>query len=688
VIIGYLPIVLISTFAGTLLIVLNPGLFWDDWVWWFQSPESNIRISKELGVWWGGYLSNVIYAVKDPVLLLRLVALLFWIIFDAAFVYVAGKIFYFDEAEYVEIFVLIASCHVSLIRFINSVALYNTYIAFFWLGCAVLVTYIKKSKQRFYSLPLFFLSFYLNSMISLYGLVLIGLFVFSYRSQLRAVVDESGVRDKRFRATGVYVEVLRRWVALIRVNALAFTRREWLFIALPVIFMLQKRFLLTKSYFYDDYNSIRFDDILNAIFKTFRIISVVFRDYFRSLYRDVPFIWTVLGVIIVLIAVLFIRYGSGSTDRRIAGRVGFSLLLAYFALFPYVVVGKTPHFLDFYESRHGLIVIPAIILFLHTVVISLCTILCRGKVSLVLLRKAFLTLLVGSSLGSTVHFAYQLWGDWYRQKAIIDYLGQNRVYLEDARLLIFEDNVPLKSGGRIIWNYEYTGMVVAGLGGRSRMGVSLQEYQSWPKSIELLNKRHMKERFNMAGFTFGDGSPIVCIRTVLKGNGFREYNMIDIINRRLSGAALPDANHYISVDSYRLNTQADSRVKEMSLLLQAIYEYRLDHGSFPVTDSTHSDSQLSLRVIRPDDGQGHISVSGVIDDIPALFPHYARRPALMNRELYPESYYFYQSDGIDFKLLYVSYNDIAFVKQAYPSMIDKIRPANAYGFWTKGAVDW
>ena len=47
-----LPLLILAALAGTWLIILNPGMYWDDWVWVFQPPEAHLEVGRELGVWW------------------------------------------------------------------------------------------------------------------------------------------------------------------------------------------------------------------------------------------------------------------------------------------------------------------------------------------------------------------------------------------------------------------------------------------------------------------------------------------------------------------------------------------------------------------------------------------------------------------------------------------------------------
>lgn len=685
-----LPIAAIAALAGTGFIVANPGLFWDDWVWWFQSPESNIQIGKELGIWWGGYLSNAIYGATNPVLVLRLMALFSWIVSAIAFSYVAARTLRLDVRESIELFLLIAVCHIGLIRFINSVALYNVYIMSFWLGAALLAKFSFSPRLSLLSLPFFFFSFYLNSFLSVYVLILAALFFYCAGGNFITLSKWASIPTD-WRLFRQHVRTfLSELYSVARGNVVPFMKRHWAFVLLPLVFIAQKRLLAVSSDFYGDYNSISAANAWTALSKTFSVLAQVLKDYFHQLSHDVPPGWIAIAAVAAFLAILVLpRQKQNVVRRQIMHRLLVAVTLAYFAVLPYVVVNKPPNVRDFYESRHILVAIPALMLFVHALLFSTAGAYSRGKWFAGLTRSAILALLIGASVGASTLVAFRLWKDWYRQIAILDHLKRNADSLMNARLFIFEDLVPMKIGDRKIWNYEYTGMLVRAFGDRSRMGVSLQEYQSWPKKIALLNNGKMKERFNMSGFNFGDGSPIAITRTVVNnGRGFERQDFYEVAKSLLSGQPLPEAEKFTAVSTNFADIEVDRRVREMHDLLTAIFNYRKNFGYFPRLDSERDEKLVSLsgHVIKTFGGTFFTGAPDVIGDIPGLFPTYMVRPNAMNRSRDNDSYYIYLSDGADFKLVYVDAGGMAYAKQAHPFLVDKVR--GGYGFWTDGAIDW
>lgn len=689
-VIRFLPIALFCSLAGTALIVANPGLFWDDWVWWFQSAHSNIQIGKELGIWWGGYLSNAIYATSNPVLVLRLIALLSWIFSALAFVYVATHIFRLEGRESVEIFLLIVASHVGLIRFLNSVALYNVYIAFFWIGAALLIKLSRGTRWRWLSLPFFFFSFYLNSLISIYFIMLVMIFAHSNISwekltfTWRSRINEWQIK----KAIEACLLLLKND---IKTNIFKFAKVYFLFILLPVLFYVVKRILSVHSDFYGGYNRVSFNKAIVAVSKTWEVLPRLLKDYVWSLHNGVPSVWLLAGTIIIFVFALALPHQVHQPKvPKLIQRFLIVIVLAYFSVFPYVVVGKPPKINDFYESRHALVVIPAIIIFLHTVILTICEFISKVVSFSQQIRNVLVSVLIGFSIASSINFSFMLWGDWYRQKAIIDHLEEKANIYKQYDLFIIQDNVPLKIKDRTIWNYEYTGMLVDAIGGRRRMGVSLNEYQSWPPNIDLLHNQKMKERFNMGDFKMDGSTRVALLTTTINKHNFRKKDLVDVAEHFLFSKEMPRPADFVAVDVRPLEINVESRLTEIRRMVDGLFSYRRDFGHFPrsgLSSSVDSQNCDAFR-IKSDPSGFHGAPYNLIGDVPGLFPSYLPRPDSMGIQHYPDQYFLYISDGCDFKLVFASVGEIAFAKQTHPSMIDKTRPETAFGFWTDRAIDW
>ncbi|WP_303637820.1 hypothetical protein [Stenotrophomonas tuberculopleuritidis] len=117
------------------------------------------------------------------------------------------------------------------------------------------------------------------------------------------------------------------------------------------------------------------------------------------------------------------------------------------------------------------------------------------------------------------------------------------------------------------------------------------------------------------------------------------------------------------------------RLKDIEVIDDALRRYRLDHGSYPVSDGW----------------DGFMSRWGNAgsDWIDALTPGYL--PELpVARRLSADDWamYLYRSDGTDYKLVVVAASDAADVISLSPQLRDPASDAGAYGVWSEGARNW
>lgn len=676
-----LPILLFAVLGGTALILCNPGYFWDDWVWIFQYPADNIRIGRELGIWWGGYVTNFINALPEPSLSMRIVALVGWLIAGAAFVRVMYRQRLVTRSEAFQLFLIFSSTQVALIRFLTSVAFYNLYIAAFWLGCATLLS-TRRSKFRVaLSLPLFFFSFYLNSLQVLYALLLGALLLRDLLEKVEAPRFPQRLElVTRFRATGT---ALKQLALSCEPHAIVFIKREFVLIATPVVFILVKHFTTLKSPAYADYNSIDYRLLYTSISESFKLVWPVFKDFVTISKNSVPplIMWGTILLCFILIK-LSPRVVRASSPKTIAIQFVFGMFLFAAAIYPYLVVQKPPLLDDFYESRH---IMPAIAGF-DLVLLSLinaCYLIFKFQPFFEKHgRDVLLSCLLGLSISSSFIVGTDLWRDWERQIAIMDFLQSHPDQLKDVRTFVFDDTSSgMHIGQRNIWNYEYTGDLISVYGGRDHFGVSMKEYRSWEKNVALLQKSFYRDRYNIRDYDFSKPHAIIYVK-----NGLVNLTLPNIL--RIAYLYLfhhqydHDLSKYIDVKMAYEFIDTEQRVPELYRMADALAAYKLEHGYYPVA-SQQVPALPPTYNIESDD---KTAPAATIGDVPGLFPKYMEPPASMGVHQFGKPTYIYFSDGVDYKLVYDNVRDYDYAKQAHPALIDPER--RGYGVWTYGAANW
>ncbi|WP_206951648.1 hypothetical protein [Trinickia acidisoli] len=676
-----IPIAFIAIFGGTALIACNPGYFWDDWVWRFQSPAQNIQISKELGIFWGGYLTNAINALAHPSLAMRVTALLGWVVAGAAAAYVLHRRRVLSRDDAFALFLIYTATHVAMVRFLTSVAMYNVYIASFWIGCACLSASSNERRNQLVSLPFFFFSFYLNSLIALYLAILV-LFAARYASErvggAATYIPQWGDVPSRVREWRVTLSAI---VQATRAPLREFAAQHAALLALPLVFVLIKRLTHVKSMLYGDYNDIHSHALLSSFIGAFTIIRPVLRDYFAISSRGVP--WPIL-VSCCLLCFLLLRVAprkpTRTTLRASLAQAALGWILFAAAVYPYLVADKTPVLTSFYDSRN---ILPALVA-LALVLISFVNLLDLAFAKVAALRTIgrdlVLGYVIGASVGSGIVSGLDLWRDWIRQSAIMTFVRTHEAPLKDVRTFVFDDAAP-RIGDRMLWNYEYTGSLVAVYHTKERLGISVDEYVNWPRSVQLIVNPGLRQRFNLDDYDFDKPHAIITVR-----NGvvpLTNLNTLSVVRSYLRGEAWRQRlGRYIDISMAFENVQADARVAQIFDIVQALDAYKRDHGQYPPTSAALEDG-IPTHTLSPTERIGPPIVRG---DIPGLFPDYMPRMTAMAPHPIGDPTYLYMSDGLDFKLVYADPPDFAYAKQAHPVLIDPMRPA--YGTWTSGAKNW
>lgn len=116
-------------------------------------------------------------------------------------------------------------------------------------------------------------------------------------------------------------------------------------------------------------------------------------------------------------------------------------------------------------------------------------------------------------------------------------------------------------------------------------------------------------------------------------------------------------------------------IKDLQLLQAALERYHADHGAYPVSEGF--------------DGLYTSWGQSGKDWITGLVPEYlAELPKDPRGSQDPAYQYLYRSDGKDYKLIAHNGMGTAMVAVAHPELIDPVRAASAYGYWTTGAEQW
>lgn len=680
-----LPVALMAIFSGTALVVANPGLFWDDWVWIVHDQAQAIAVGRELGIWWGGYLTNAINALPNPVLAMRVTALVAWVVAGAALSVTLCRCKLLSGENAFLSFLLYCAFPVGMIRFINSVAMYNVYIASFWIGCLIVVLCPRSGLLRFASLPFFYLSFFLNSLIALYGLFLLMLFFEFVPRSLRLSPG------RLLSDPGSHSDVKR---SLIEGGGV-FLKKEFVFVIAPVLFLISVRLTRQSSPFYDDYNSVGLIGMLHGAVQLLTTPPVLLGKYLAWLSSGGIALILLVAAVYFALLLLMPKAAPHRATLRGSGRLlAAAVVILAVGLYPYLVVGKPPKIGDFYEGREILVCVPGIILLIMAAAELAAAVLPFSLALFVRpVRYAVVALVLGASSFQAFFVGVDFWRDWIRQEAIAQYIEDNKDFLgKNFSTFIFDEDISpsFTMGGRYIWNYEYTGQLVKIFGKKTKFGISVNEYKTLTPHSALLFDPRFRDEYNTTNYTFDDRQAIIYVRN---GNlqPHARYILRDVAYYFMGGAARQrlrrDLSRFLTVSSAKEYIEAKSRLATIAQTVNALYAYKDNHGYFPTSLPAVEIDHVEM----PVRALGMARATAWVDEIPGLSPDYVPSgtlsPVCRNWVDTDQTCRFlYLSDGKDFKLVYEYPADLSYAKQAYPNRIDPRRPA--YGVWTKGAEDW
>ena len=678
-----LPLALLAMLGGTALMLCNPGYYWDDWVWLFQDRAQTIRIGQELGIWWGGYATSLINALPHPALTMRAVALVTWIVSIAAAAYVLRRKRLLSDDQAFVFFVLGCSTHVSLIRFLTSVAFYNVYIASFWIAVALFVSQSERKRAIAFSVPFFFFSFYLNSLIVMFALALL-----CFALEDRALRSERGAAFERLRngaRSRNYAARTRSALGQLSLpRATSFVRANVVLIALPVVFLISKRLTTISSPLYNSYNAIDHAAVFIAAFRAFTLMGRTLSDFFWVPLHQVPAPVLAIPIVVCFLLIkLLPRLEEPRPLRSLVSLALFALVLFAAATYPYIVVEKVPDLTSFYESRHIMPAVVALDLMIVALIGAFDGFVRRWKFLGRHGRDVVLACVIGMSLGASFNTGTMLWRDWFRQTAIMDFVRAHSDALKDVRTFVINDlSTGTRIGERVIWNYEYTGDLITVYGTRDRLGVGSGEYANWPLNVPLLRNEYLRKRFNIRDYDFTKPHAIITIRDSFEKT--KTLQVLAVVKQYLLGENWhPGADGFTRMSLAYEQTVADQRAKEMFDIAHALMRYREDHGAYPsVVPPTSPGNVPWSRVV----ASGDVAPQPILNDIPGLFPQYMQRPASMNGQNPFDPSYLYISDGDNYKLVFMNPPDLPYAKQAHAALIDPVRPA--YGIWTLDARGW
>ncbi|VVE56005.1 hypothetical protein PAQ31011_05069 [Pandoraea aquatica] len=416
------------------LMLLNHGIYWDDWVWFDLRPDLIKNSMSQLGY---PFLADIhLFLQQGGVFAYRLLTFACYLVAAIALYGTLAQIPSISRTQRLFITIIFAVFPVNGARILIATVHYAIAYVGFFVACFAFVSYIN-SRRTIYGVIawlLFFASTYLvNSLLVFYGVLPIYLLYL-------------GIND---RATWV------RWRAIV-INNLGF-------LVLPLLVFLAKQQWGKPYGLYDGYNTISLKNALLSLPSLDQATHGTLIDPVNAaLLAGGSEKWLSTIVIVVTVGICVWIWksvrkpsadGTGSPSLvSLPVNLLVAVVLLGLAVLPYLVVGKMPA-INSWETRHQLLV-PLGAAWLFVAIASVARRATRLPVAPVL------ALLCGLFVASNIRDNVLYIGDAFKQDAFMLNAAQNPdLRAGGGQVFSMRDTTTDMSwSGRCMSFYEYAGM--------------------------------------------------------------------------------------------------------------------------------------------------------------------------------------------------------------------------------------
>jgi|GEM_PF-4244422 len=419
-----------------LLLLLNPGYYWDDWVW-IGNPLEAPKLQAEAGMRFGlCEVLRLLIVLDSPVLAYK--GIVFACNGGAAtlFYWILNSIpFFKNHAFYLAI--LFAVFPLNFARQGASHAHYALSLLCFYSGVCVTIFWksvgLRGIITRVIALGLFWLSFSVNSFLFFYGIAMLLMYT---------------QREERISFTSAY----------------RFSLKYIDFMLLPIVFWVCKSLYMKPYGMYVGYNQISIGRLFvpKDVLKSFghNFVSPVLGVF--SFPKQLDNIIAVLCVFIVIY-----RFKKCEKIREHAKPLVIGLMLFFSGVIPYLAVGKMPRMHD-WDGRHQLLLGAG------------CSILFYFMYLTILKRKdaSFPTfwLLIFVWYNNVANFEYLR--SWLKSEAIMAEMATSSIIKKHGNFIVQDECLFSNAFGERWTFYDYTGMYYAATRRQGKIFASENDYKS------------------------------------------------------------------------------------------------------------------------------------------------------------------------------------------------------------------
>jgi hypothetical protein len=453
--------------------LLNRGVYYDDWVWYVMDKNSLMSAFAQLGNVLMGYyfgLASAQALLGWGISAIRVLTFLYYLVSALIFNSLLKTVREIDDASRLALVLLFALFPFDGTRPMVSDSFYAMGYMLFFVGLWLTTRYLSRKVRimRIAALCVFFLSFMTGSLLVFYAVAF--LYVL-YRE-------------------GALKSIPRSFTEAVSIARIGFKYLD--FVLLPFAFWILRYLFWLPNGMYKGYNEIHFTDLGP---------QTLARNFGASIYYSIigsiemlgdasasriarPIIPVSIAVFVLVFSAVFLilrkRFVPGRTMLGAGKMFLVGCILFGIGIFPYLALGKVP--VAFSLTSRWMLLLPAGFSFITFSLIEAVTgasaYFHKGRFGRQPLLKAILVSLVIALFVSSnimVHLSYQV--DYYKQRSLIENLSSSEAVRDHTTFLFADHAVYMNVFSRTYRVYEYTSMMKYVFGDEKRFGCNAGEWE-------------------------------------------------------------------------------------------------------------------------------------------------------------------------------------------------------------------
>lgn len=486
-------------FASFFLMLLNNGLYIDDWTYYNINPDSTIKYLSEHNSMWALYLIRFWFEVINNLFVFRLIIVICFFFSAVLFAFTLKHVREIDKDALFYLTVIFAIFPVNFARLDFSTSQYSISYFIFFLALYLVCCYMENGRiaLRIISLCFFFVSFDTNSLLIFYAIVLI-------------YIGYIASKQNRPEQSKIYSYF-----------TLAIKYSD--FIMLPLLFWIIKNIYFRPYGLFEGYNKVTLEGMTRA----FILLPFTF---YRSFVEPITSSFVVAGryaliAIPASIALFFMvknrRHVYDGNHYNITNRLFFLIgcLMFILGVYPYNVVGKIPAVYDFASRDQILVPLGASFILFFGIRLMFQIVKAKYRAQNYVYALVVVVFITGN-FSSYLEFQK----DWFKQLSIIRNMSTSSIIKDNTTFLFVDHTYRVNAKRRIYRFYEYSALMKSAFGDETRLGVNNGEWG--PTFVQTINGVKEYSQYCISNYFFTEPQYKVTIN-------YASYKLSDMNTLRL-----------------------------------------------------------------------------------------------------------------------------------------------------------